>query len=188
MVPAGRLRHNNHPCRLSWRDAWAAWAARTSPRAPGRSKVDLTYIKSELDNLRIIVTHIMITRTSKLFAAIIGIAAVLFTQMAVAAHACTVTTAPIDFTHVSMDDAPATTATCCDEPATGNVNLCIQHCQAGSQSVQTTPLQLPAAAIMPAAIVEPTMPACARDVPILSVTLVRTTSPPPLLRFGFLRI
>ena len=118
----------------------------------------------------------------------VGIVAVLFTQFAVAAYAC-----PVLAPHES---APATTAgdmhaamPGCHEQNDNNLNLCLQHCQAGSQSVQTTPQStVPAMATAPMAVIEPMQPEEILGITVLSALPERATSPPPLIRFRFLRI
>jgi hypothetical protein len=132
----------------------------------------------------------MINPTLRRLIAKIGIAALLFTQMAVAAYAC-----PVSSTH---ERAPATMAGDMHAAMPGchkqeqddsNLNLCLQHCQAGSQSVQTTPqVSVPAMATMPLAIIEPAQLESTLGITGLSALHERATSPPPLIRFRFLRI
>jgi hypothetical protein len=71
-----------------------------------------------------------------------------------------------------------------------NPNLCLQHCQAGDQSVQTVPLfPVPAFAAIPTlAVIEPMQPHALAGITVSSVVHERETSPPPLVRFGVLRI
>jgi hypothetical protein len=119
-----------------------------------------------------------------------GIAALLFTQFAVATYACPVS--------ATRESAPATMAGDMHAAMTGchqqeqddaNLSLCLQHCQAGSQSVQTTPqVQVPAMATLPLAVIEPVQFETTLGVTVLSVLHERATSPPPLVRFRFLRI
>jgi hypothetical protein len=118
----------------------------------------------------------------------IGIAAVLFTQLAVAAYACPVLTGPnhnmsalvADNTHASMPG--------CEKADAGSPNLCLQHCQAGAQSAQSAPqLPMPAAAML-LTVVEAVRPVAGFGITALSVLAERETSPPPLVRFRVLRI
>ena len=118
----------------------------------------------------------------------IGIAAVLFAQLAVSAYAC-----PMPF---ASEYGMATAVTAgvfgmpdCGQSDTGNPNLCLQHCQAGSQSVQTSPqIAVPTLAIIPLLVVAPIQPVASSGITVLSALPERETSPPPLVRFSFLRI
>src|SRR6266478_2745228 len=84
----------------------------------------------------------------------IGIAAMLFTQLAVAAYACPVLTGPDHNMSARMAAGHASMPGC--EKAEGaNPNLCLQHCQAGIQSVESAPqLPMPASSAMLLMIVE----------------------------------
>lgn len=132
----------------------------------------------------------MLNRALKRLTARLAIAALLFAQLAVAAYACpsvfkagelAEVLAAADL-HAAMPD--------CEESSRGNPNLCLQYLQADSLSVQTAP-QDP---VPPAIVVALAAPLIAADhgrdlaPPALPAELARTTSPPPLLRFGFLRI
>jgi hypothetical protein len=139
----------------------------------------------------------MVTLSIKRLAARIGIAALLFTQFAVAVHACPLTAAPVDYSHAAMADNLHAAMPGCEESGsgiiesgdTGNTNLCMQHCQTGSQSVQTTPqLTVPAIAMVALAIIEPAPSVCDSPTQEQLTLLERATSPPPLLRFCVLRI
>jgi hypothetical protein len=72
----------------------------------------------------------------------------------------------------------------------GNANLCLQHCQSGEQSVQTLPhIAVPAFAAVPLLIVDE--PAVVRTGDVLELVIAWTIPvplPPPLARFGVLRI
>lgn len=120
----------------------------------------------------------------------IGIAAVLLTQLAVAAYACPLLTwlgADNRMSTSMPDDMSAMPS--CKKLDIGNPNLCLQHCQAGSQSVQTAvQLSIPPAATMPLTIIEPVQPDSSLEITTQSALLERETSPPPLIRFGVLRI
>ena len=132
----------------------------------------------------------MITRALQRLTARLGIAALLFAQLAVAAYACPTVLNPGEIAavltaadmHAAMPD--------CEESSGGNPNLCLQYLQADSQSVQTA-TQDP---VPPAIVVAFAAPLRTGDgsghlaPPALPVELARSTSPPPLLRFGFLRI
>jgi hypothetical protein len=118
-----------------------------------------------------------------------SIAAVLFTQLAVAAYACPTIAGPANVIAAAMDDMHAAMPDC-KMRGTENPNLCLQHCEAGDQSVQTLPhIPVPAfAAISTLAILESMQPHAIAGIAGLSVVQERETSPPPLVRFGVLRI
>jgi hypothetical protein len=129
----------------------------------------------------------MLTLTLRRLIAKTSIAALLFTQMAVAAYACPLSVhenAPAMMEgdmHAAMPD--------CHKQDDKNLNLCLQHCQAGNQTVQTTPqVSVPAMATMPLAVVEPVQLYASLGVTVISALPERATSPPPLIRFRFLRI
>ncbi len=131
----------------------------------------------------------MTTPSIKRLAARLGIAALLFAQLAVAAYACPVMAAPGEMTPAAISDDMHAAMPHCEESDSGTTNLCMQHCQAGSQAVQTSPqTPLPAVAMLPFAVFELPLPVSSPGVVVLSTLPERETSPPPLLRFGFLRI
>ena len=118
----------------------------------------------------------------------IGIAAVLFTQLAVAAYACPALTGADDSMPAAMADDMQAAMLSCEELDVSNPNLCLQHCQAGSQSMQTTQLSIPPAATIRLTVLEPVQPVSSLGTTTLSVLAEREISPPPLIRFHFLRI
>lgn len=129
----------------------------------------------------------MLTPTLKRLIAKIGIAALLFMQMAVATYACPVSS-PSERPVTMAGDMHAAMPDCHMQDDT-NLNLCQQHCQAGSQSVQTTPqVSVPAMATAPMALIEPVQLEAPAGVTVASALPERATSPPPLVRFRFLRI
>ena len=132
----------------------------------------------------------MLTHSLKRLAARIGIAALLFSQLAVAAYGCPLIVVPGDTPPAATADESHAGMPDCHESDDGNTNLCIQHCQAGSRSVQSAPQEMPVPAMvmLPFLVAEPTQAACDIDSPVLSALLERATSPPPLLRFCVLRI
>jgi len=131
----------------------------------------------------------MFTRALKRLIAKIGIVAVLFTQLAVAAYACPALMGMDDSMPVAMADTMDAGMSGCEQIDTDNANLCLQHCQAGSQSVQTTPqVSIPPVLMMPLAIIEPVQPVSSLQKAVLPDFLERETSPPRLIRFGVLRI
>ena len=86
-------------------------------------------------------------------------------------------------------DIHAAMPCCKNEQDNANPNLCLQHCQATSQSVQTTPqVSVPAMATMPLAVIEPVELVGTVSVAVLSALPEQATSPPPLVRFRYLRI
>lgn len=133
----------------------------------------------------------MFNRRLRRLTAKIVIAAVLFTQMTVAAYACSgmnqsVHTAP---PAVTADHQHAGMTGDCAHKDTGNLNICQQHCQAGSQSVESAPqLSAPPAAILPVTVLVPFQPLLAVRISVLSALLERETAPPPLIRFRVFRI
>jgi hypothetical protein len=78
----------------------------------------------------------------------------------------------------------------CDMADNGNPNLCLQHCQAGDQSVQTLPhlaVQM-FAAVQSFVVLQPAQTGIETGSAVASALPARVTLPPPLARFGFLRI
>jgi hypothetical protein len=71
-----------------------------------------------------------------------------------------------------------------------NPNLCLQHCQAGDQSVQTlSHIAVPPLAAVPVlAILEPVLPPTGTQVALRTAWAIQVPLPPPLIRFGVLRI
>jgi hypothetical protein len=118
-----------------------------------------------------------------------AIAVMLFAQLAVAAYACPALTGTADGIPVFVADDMHTAMPGCDETDISNSNLCLQHCQSGVQSVQSTPqVSVPAIALVPMATIGLIAPASGPGITAVSVLLERQTSPPPLIRFGVLRI
>ena len=110
----------------------------------------------------------------------------LFMQLAVAAYACTTVT--------SGNPALVTSADASEEVPCGGMdqqlpNLCEQHCLQASQSVDTQPHSSVTAPTLPLLAVVATTD---RFVPIKqdirSADLANAVDPPPLVRFGVLRI
>ena len=131
----------------------------------------------------------MITRSIKRLAARIGIAVLLFAQLAVATYACPVVMNSGETANVMTAEDMHVTMPGCEESGSGNPNLCLEYSQAGSQAVQSTPqAPLPAVVMAPVAVVNLPQPANHPGIIALSMLPERETSPPPLLRFGFLRI
>ena len=131
----------------------------------------------------------MLTRAIKRFAACIGIAALLFSQLAVAAYACPIVMNSGEIANVLTAEDMHLSMPGCEESDGGNPNLCLEYSQAGSQAVQSTPqAPLPAVVMTPVAVVDFPQPANHPGIIALSILPERETSPPPLLRFGFLRI
>ena len=119
----------------------------------------------------------------------IGIVAVLFTQLAVAAYACPelagAGASPV--THGQTLSMPAG----CEMPDSGNPSLCRPHCQVGNQSLTGDRyVSVPAAMPMTVrlTIVGPLQSASAPELTNLPVLRERETGPPPLVRFHFFRI
>ena len=132
----------------------------------------------------------MLTRTLKRVIARLSIAAVLLTQFAIVSYACPMPAgAGKNMAAVMADDVHAGMAGC-DKGVNNDPNMCLQHCQTGNQSVQTnTDLSVPAAPAA-AALVLVEFEQLTSELPrrILFASQERETSPPPLVRFGTLRI
>jgi len=125
----------------------------------------------------------MLTLTLRRLIAKTGIAALLFTQLAVAAYGCPVS-APNESKPAAMADDIHAAMPECEKHDGSNSNLCLQHCQAGSQSVQTTPqLNVPAFALIPVIVMAPVQPVSNLGITVPSALLTRETSPPLLIRF-----
>jgi hypothetical protein len=125
------------------------------------------------------------TRFTRRLAAAIAAAALAFAQLAVSAYACP---QQDRMAQPAAKAAPAPAAT--DHCAkTGKGNLCERHCAYGSSSVQSTP---PAAANpdltpLPWRIELISAPAAER-LACKSFIVLPRGEPPPLARFGVLRI
>ena len=131
----------------------------------------------------------MLTHTLQRLAARIGIVALLFAQLAVAAYACPVVMNSGEIANVMTAADMHAAMPGCEESGSGNLNLCLEYSQAGSQAVQSTPQPpLPAVVMTPVALVNLPQPANRPGIDATSILPERETSPPPLLRFGFLRI
>lgn len=133
----------------------------------------------------------MFTLTIKRLLAKSVIAAVIFTQLAVAAYACPAVEGPAAVIATAIaDDAMHAAMPGCEMNGNGNPNLCLQHCQAGDQSVQTLPhVPVPAfAAVQALVVLAPVPPGIVTGITVAFALPERVTSPPPLLRFGVLRI
>lgn len=132
----------------------------------------------------------MFTRTLKRLIAQTSVVAVLFTQLAVAAYACPVVEGPAQMVAAALAGNMHDAMPGCEIADNDNPNLCLQHCQAGDQSVQTmAELVLPmfAAIVTPVVIIPPRL-ASGPGITVGPVLPEHATSPPPLLRFGALRI
>jgi len=133
--------------------------------------------------------RVFFSRTFHRLIAKIGIAALLFTQLAVAAYACSALAGTDDSMPAAMANDMQAAMPDCEKVDVVTPNLCLQHCQAGSLSVQTAvQLSIPPAATMLLAVIEPVQPNPSLGITIQSALLERETSPPPLIRFGVLRI
>ncbi len=131
----------------------------------------------------------MLTRAIQRFAGCIGIAALLFAQLAVAAYACPTVMSSGEIANVLTAEDMHLSMPGCEESDSGNPNLCLEYSQAGSQAVQSAPqAPLPAVVMTPVAVVDLPQPQNHTGIIALSLLPERETSPPPLLRFGFLRI
>ena len=133
----------------------------------------------------------MFRQTFKRLIARFSVAAVLFTQLAVAAYACPAVEGPAAVIAATSADAMRAAMPGCEmNDNTGSPNLCLQHCQAGDQSVQTLPqVAVPAfAAVSLIVVFEPALSEAGRGNALLPAPPTHAVSPPPLIRFGVLRI
>jgi hypothetical protein len=124
--------------------------------------------------------------------AICSIAILLFAQMAATAYACAGINGAAGFGAAIAADAAMHEAMpgCEMNKGNQNLNLCLQHCQAGDQSVQTLPhIPVPALAAIPSLIiVEPAVVLTSGELQRKTAWSVVVPLPPPLARFGVLRI
>lgn len=131
----------------------------------------------------------MCSFTLKRLIAKTGIAAVLFAQLAMAAHACAMPINAGTGMRVAMTGDMHASMPGCEMSDSENPNICLQHCTAGNQSVQTAPqVSVPAIASIFVLAIEPAQLESGVGITVLSVLLERETSPPPLVRFRVLRI
>ena len=131
----------------------------------------------------------MLTHAIKRYAALVGVVALLFSQLAVAAYACPTVMNGGEIANVLTAEDMHISMPGCEESDSGNPNLCLEYSQSGSQAVQSTPqAPLPAVVMTAVAAVNLPQPAYQPGIVVLSTLPERETSPPPLLRFGFLRI
>ena len=121
----------------------------------------------------------MLTRVARKFVASIGIAAIVFAQLAVSAYAC-----PKDAAAVGADVTAS--ADPCEHSRADSPNLCAKHCDDSTQ----IPTQAPAACapFVASFVVIVRIPdAAASDAPV-DPALLHATSPPATLRNCCLRI
>ena len=133
----------------------------------------------------------MFSQTFKRLIAKTAVAAVMFAQLAVAAYACPTIDGPAGVIADANVEAMHAAMPGCDmRTGDSNPNLCLQHCQAGDQSVQTLPpLAVPAfAAVSMLTLFEPAVAQTQPGIALISAWSHHATSPPPLIRFGVLRI
>ncbi len=137
----------------------------------------------------IISISIMLTRAIKNFAARIGIAVLLFAQLAVAAYACPTVLTSGEIANVLTAEDMHLSMPGCEEADRGNPNLCLEYSQVGRQAVATAPqAPLPAVFMTVVAVVDLPPPEHQSRITVPSLLPERESAPPPLLRFGFLRI
>jgi hypothetical protein len=133
----------------------------------------------------------MFSQTFKCLIAQAAVTVVLFAQLAVAAYACPTIDGPASVIAAANAEATHAAMPGCDMGKNdSNPNLCLQHCQAGDQSVQTLPhLAVPPLAAVPAlSILEPVLTQSGTAVALKTAWSIQVPLPPPLLRFGVLRI
>ena len=131
----------------------------------------------------------MFVRAFQRLAATIGIAAMMFSQLAVAAYACPELTGQTVNVQAAMaDHQPSTMAGDCEMLDANNPNLCQQHCQIGNQTVTGATHVVSMAMPILLTVVEPLQPASALQLITLPVLREREPGPPPLIRFQVFRI
>lgn len=133
----------------------------------------------------------MFSQTLKRLIAQAAVTVLLFAQLAVAAYACPAIDGPAGVIAAANAEAMHTAMPGCDMgKSDSNPNLCLQHCQAGDQSVQTLPhIAVPALAAVPAlSFVEPVLTPMSTAVALKTAWFIQVPLPPPLIRFGVLRI
>ena len=131
----------------------------------------------------------MFVRAFQRVVARIGIAAVLFTQLAMAAYACPALVGA-DLSSMTNEQS-ATMPADCEMLDSSNPNLCRQHCEIGTQSLTGdayVSVHLAMAMATPLTIVEPLQSASSLKLTNLPVLRERETGPLPLIRFHFFRI
>lgn len=120
------------------------------------------------------------TRTRRRITGLLGIAALLFAQLAVSVHACpkqAEAALPAE-AHASMP---------CEEMAAADTSLCQKHCS-GSEQVQGSGPVVPAT-FAPAFVATVDLPVLAHGaVPPADPALLHATSPPPTIRNCCFRI
>ena len=120
-----------------------------------------------------------------------AIAAFLFAQLAIAAYACPVIEGPAGAIAAATAQSIQDTMPGCEMGnVESNVNLCLQHCQAGDQSVQTLPqLEVPALVAVPSfALPASVVNDAGTNAVLTTAWSILVPLPPPLSRFGVLRI
>ena len=125
------------------------------------------------------------TRMGRRYVAWVCLGALLYLQLAVAALACSTQTA------VGMPPTatPASAAQPCQGMDQEHPKLCEQHCMQASQSVDTQPHSAVNAPVLPLIAVIDRADLHRLTRPSVDQTLlVKVVDPPPLVRFGVLRI
>jgi hypothetical protein len=133
----------------------------------------------------------MFSRTFKRLIAKTAVAAFMFAQLAIAAYACPTIGGPASTIAAANAEAIQAAMPGCEMgKGDSNLNLCLEHCQAGDQSVQTLPHipVPPLAAVSALSIVEPVLAQAGTDAALKTAWFVQVPLPPPIIRFGVLRI
>lgn len=120
------------------------------------------------------------TRTFRRLASFVAASALALAQLAVSAYACPML-AP-------SEDAAAIESSMPDCPDVGTTNLCDQHCDYGSTSVDTQPSGFANVAVVPVTWRIAQLPVAEISHEIRDWRLERSTYPPPPILFGILRI
>ena len=124
-------------------------------------------------------------RLTRKLGSLLGIAVVLFAQLAIQAHAC-----PMQFAAMDGPAGVASDATAMyDMSDMGSPALCQMHCENGPQTINDTPQPLASVSVespfMVTLVVDPAAP-----LPVMPLTpsLQRKTSPPLAIRHCCFRI
>src|SRR3982751_1334883 len=117
------------------------------------------------------------------FTAWVAFCALLYLQVAVSAYACTMTSPTMRTEAVAESSMP------CHEDAAQPSKLCEQHCLQSAQSIDTQPHSEIAAPVLPLlSVVRSVETRNSASRQTEQLLLARAVGPPPLERFGVLRI
>jgi hypothetical protein len=130
--------------------------------------------------LRACATLLTMSRILRRACAFLAIATLVFSQLAVSAYACPMSM-PESANYASDSGGD-------DCEMSGNSNLCDRHCDYGASSVQSSPIVFLAPQLAPLPWRVPPMVALSFSTPVGEWLQPTRIEPPPLVRFGVLRI